>query len=84
MFRLVIAIMGILLASLIVLTGHAHAAARVVDGNNKKIFFTKDGKKINALEANKLAESNEEVLACQYQDYECNERTGKCSMKNSR
>lgn len=62
----------------------AHATARVVDGSNKTIYFSTAGKKLSPLEANRLGENNEPVLACKLQDYECNERTGKCALKNAK
>jgi hypothetical protein len=62
----------------------AHAEPRTIDGSNKTVYFDKTGKRLKPLEANKLGETGEEVYACKVQDYECNERTGKCALKNAR
>lgn len=83
MLRLILGALGIVLSALI-FVAHAHAETRVVDGSGRKVFFDKSGKKLTPLEANRKGEAGEEVLACQYQDYECNSRTGKCALKNAR
>ncbi len=62
----------------------AHAAVSIDKGENKTVFVSKDGKILTPLEANHKAENNETVLACKVQDYVCNERTGKCAMKNAK
>ena len=62
----------------------ADAEPRTIDGSNKTVYFDKTGKRLKPLEANKLGETGEEVYACKIQDYECNERTGKCALKNAR
>ena len=62
----------------------AHAKAQVVDGGNKTIYFDESGKRLTPLQANKLGEEEKTVYACKVQDYECNERTGKCALKNAR
>jgi len=77
-------IVGALVAWGLLFASHAFAATYVDSGNNKTIFFDEAGKRLTPLEANKLGESGKTVLSCKTQDYVCNERTGKCAMKNSR
>lgn len=77
--------MSKLLIVLVAVVGFNASAATYVDkGDNKTIFFSTSGKKLSPLEANKTAENGDSVLACKVQDYVCNERTGKCAMKNAK
>lgn len=67
------------------LSAQAHAA-KLVSGDNTKIYIDiKSGKRISAVEADKtttLATGDEPaVMVCQPVEKECNERTGKCTIK---
>lgn len=84
MIKMILAAVGLALSVLILITGHANAEARLDKGDNKVIYFNASGKKLTPLEANSSGEKGEVVLSCKQQDYICNERTGKCALKNAR
>lgn len=85
MLRLLFGLVCIAAAGLLLIGGaHAHAETRMDAGDNKTVYFDKGGKKLSPLEANRQGQAGETILACKVQDYVCNERTGKCTLKNAR
>lgn len=74
-----------LLITLVALSGTAHAT-KLVSGDTQKIYIDiSSGKRISAAEADKVttnaADGKPVVMICQPVEKECNEHTGKCSIK---
>ncbi len=85
MVRFIVGLIGVAIAGLLFLSGaHANAEMRMDGGDNKTIYFDQSGKKLSPIEANRKGQAGETILACKNQDYVCNERTGKCVLKNAR
>jgi hypothetical protein len=69
---------------------HAHAdetkgkhvgALKVDSGDNKTVYFSKDGKQLDSIEAFKEAIAGREVLGCSVMEAVGNARTGKVTLK---
>ncbi len=71
-----------------ILMGARAHAAHTVSGNNSTVYIDiKTGKQVSAVEADRIAtlagpDSPPAVMGCKPMDKECNERTGKCTLKN--
>lgn len=73
-----------ILIGLLALSFNVHAA-KLVSGDNTKIYIEiSSGKRISAVDADKIttnAGDKPAVMQCQPVEKECNERTGKCTIK---
>lgn len=56
-------------------------AMKLDEGDNKNIYFTEAGKRIEALDAYKEAMADHKVLQCSYVEAVGNKRTGKVTLK---
>ena len=77
---------AVFVGTLALLWGGANAhAAKLVSGDNTKIYIEiKSGKRVSAVEADRIttnAGDTPEVMQCQPVEKECNERSGKCTIK---
>jgi hypothetical protein len=57
------------------------SAMKLDEGDNKNIYFTESGKRIEALDAYKAAMNDQKVLQCSYVEAVGNKRTGKVTLK---
>lgn len=58
-------------------------ASRSDKGDSKVTYIkVETGKQLSAIEADRATTLDEAVLACKLVEKVCNERTGKCSVKN--
>ncbi len=75
-------IMYVSICCAVIGTTTAHAV-RLDTGNNTMIYIDlKSGKQISAVEADRTATLDGEVLGCKPMEKVCNQRTGKCTLKN--
>lgn len=57
------------------------SALKIDNGDNKNVYFSEDGKRLDPLEAYKEAMQDRKVLQCSYVEAVGNQKTGKVALK---